>query len=135
MNGSGGWKALRRSGRRQTTIAAERRPRMMATRRERGIARSCDTAPAPRTYSPFHTMRRPITSTGRERIAVIETSTGVAAGALPAAEQLLLDIIDTVREPLMVVDEEFRVTHANRAFYRTFQADAPTTIGEPLFAI
>jgi signal transduction histidine kinase len=58
-----------------------------------------------------------------------------APGELPPAEQLLLDIIDTVREPLLVVNETFRVTHANRAFYRTFKADAMTTIGEPLFMI
>jgi PAS domain S-box-containing protein len=54
---------------------------------------------------------------------------------LPAAEQLLLDIIDTVREPLIVVDETFRVTHANRAFYRTFEADEDRTVGESIFTI
>jgi signal transduction histidine kinase len=68
-------------------------------------------------------------------VTLINTTSGDAVGELPAAEQLLLDIIDTVREPLMVVDEGLRVTHANRAFYRTFQAEARNTIGEPLFTM
>ena len=30
-------------------------------------------------------------------------------------------IVETVREPLLVLDEQFRVVSANQAFYRTFQ--------------
>ena len=41
-----------------------------------------------------------------------------------AAEELLIDIIDAVREPLLVLDPEFRVTHANRSFFRAFRVDA-----------
>ena len=52
-----------------------------------------------------------------------------------AAERLLLDIIDTVREPLLVLDPEFRVTQANRAFFRTFRVEPEDTIGEVLFAL
>jgi signal transduction histidine kinase len=63
------------------------------------------------------------------------TLTDVRGAEMPAAERLLLDIIDTVREPLMVVDEDFRVSHANRAFYRTFRAEPESTIGGLLFAI
>ena len=32
------------------------------------------------------------------------------AGNVPAAQRLLLDILDTVREPLLVLDHEFTVT-------------------------
>ena len=46
-----------------------------------------------------------------------------APAGVPAAQRLLLDIIDTVREPLIVLDAEFRVTQANRAFFRTFQVE------------
>lgn len=55
--------------------------------------------------------------------------------AVPAAEQLLLDIIDTIREPLIVVDPAFRVTQANRAFFRTFRVDPTATIGKVLFEL
>ncbi len=57
------------------------------------------------------------------------------AGDMPAAQQLLLDIIDTVREPLIVLDAEFRVTQANRAFLRTFRVEPEDTIGQVLFTL
>lgn len=59
----------------------------------------------------------------------------VTPPGVPAAQRLLLDIIDTVREPLIVLDAEFRVTQANRAFFRTFQVEPQDTIGEVLFAL
>ena len=58
-----------------------------------------------------------------------------AAREVPAAQRLLLDIIDTVREPLIVLDAEFRVTQANRAFFRTFRVEPQDTIGEVLFTL
>jgi signal transduction histidine kinase len=58
-----------------------------------------------------------------------------AARDVPAAQRLLLDIIDTVREPLIVLDAEFRVTQANRAFFRTFRVEPEDTIGEVLFTL
>lgn len=57
------------------------------------------------------------------------------AADVPAAQRLLLDIIDTVREPLIVLDAEFRVTQANRAFFRTFRVEPQDTIGEVLFTL
>lgn len=61
-------------------------------------------------------------------------SVGVA-GDVPAAQQLLLDIIDTVREPLIVLDHEFRVTQANRSFFRTFLVEPKDTIGTVVFEL
>ena len=57
------------------------------------------------------------------------------SATLPAAERLLLDILDTVREPLLVLDHAFRVLHANRAFFHTFQVEPEDTIGTVLFAL
>jgi two-component system CheB/CheR fusion protein len=54
---------------------------------------------------------------------------------VPVAERLLLDIIDTIREPLLVLDPEFRVTQANRAFCRIFRVEPEDTIGEVLFEL
>ena len=54
---------------------------------------------------------------------------------VPVAERLLLDIIDTIREPLLVLDPEFRVTQANRAFCRIFRVEPEETIGEVLFEL
>jgi signal transduction histidine kinase len=58
-----------------------------------------------------------------------------AASEVPAAQRLLLDIIDTVREPLIVLDAEFRVTQANRSFFRTFRVEPEDTIGHVLFTL
>ena len=52
-----------------------------------------------------------------------------------AALGLLADIVDTVREPLLVLDAGFRITHANRSFFRTFQVTPEETIGESIFAL
>jgi signal transduction histidine kinase len=64
----------------------------------------------------------------------LRASSGTANGT-PATEQLLLDIIDTVREPLLVLDSEFRVTQTNRAFYQTFRVTPEATIGKELFTL
>lgn len=60
---------------------------------------------------------------------------GGVTGDVPVAQRLLLDILDTVREPLIVLDPEFRVTHANRAFFRTFRVEPADTIGRILFTL
>lgn len=60
---------------------------------------------------------------------------GASLADVPAAEQLLLDIMDTVREPLIVVDATFHVTQANRAFFRSFLVEPADTIGRSLFAL
>jgi signal transduction histidine kinase len=59
----------------------------------------------------------------------------VVPEGVPAAQRLLLDILDTVREPLIVLDPEFRVTQANRAFFRTFRVEPQDTIGHVLFTL
>ncbi len=63
------------------------------------------------------------------------TPTGGVAGFVPAAQRLLLDIVDTVRQPLLVLDPDFRVSLANKAFFRTFRVKPADTIGTVLFAL
>ena len=70
-----------------------------------------------------------------EQVRSPEASRNGTAVDVPAAQRLLLDILDTVREPLLVLDHEFRVTQANRAFFRTFQVRPEDTIGTVLFAL
>src|SRR4030095_16931429 len=38
-----------------------------------------------------------------------------------------MNIVDTVREPLLILDTTLRVQSANRAFYQTFQVSAEET--------
>jgi len=45
------------------------------------------------------------------------------------------NIVDTVREPLVVLDPGYRVVSASRSFYKTFLATAEATIGHSLFEL
>jgi signal transduction histidine kinase len=64
---------------------------------------------------------------------VSTTDSDFAVNGVSPAERLLLDIIDTVREPLLVLESDFRVRHANQSFFRTFRVSAEDTLGETLF--
>ena len=44
-------------------------------------------------------------------------------------------IVDTVREPLLVLDKDLRVVAASRSFYETFQADQRDTHGRLLYTL
>lgn len=63
------------------------------------------------------------------------TPVGESVADVYAALGLLADIVDTVREPLLVLDAAFRVTHANRSFFNTFQVTPEDTIGELIFTL
>jgi hypothetical protein len=42
-------------------------------------------------------------------------------------------IVDTVREPLIVLDQDLRVVAASQSFYLTFKVDANATQGKLLY--
>jgi PAS domain-containing protein len=44
-------------------------------------------------------------------------------------------IVDTVREPLIVLDDALRVVVASRSFYRAFDATRQETEGRPLYEL
>ncbi len=54
------------------------------------------------------------------------------AHELERLRHLAEGIVDTLREPLLILDGDLRVIEANRAFYRTFKVGADQTIGEKL---
>src|SRR5690606_9055128 len=56
-----------------------------------------------------------------------EPTSGDEAGRLLAQA-----IVDTIREPLLVLDRDLRVTTASRSFYETFKVAAPATEGRLL---
>ncbi len=51
------------------------------------------------------------------------------------ARQFTESIVATVREALLVLDDELRVLTANRSFYETFRADPQGTEGKTLFEL
>jgi two-component sensor histidine kinase len=44
-------------------------------------------------------------------------------------------IVDTVRDPLLVLDEELRVVTASRSYYNAFKVNVAETEGRPLFEL
>ena len=51
------------------------------------------------------------------------------------ARKLAEGIVDTVREPLVVLDGDMRVVAASRSFYRYFQATPGETVGRTLYEL
>src|SRR5947209_3823982 len=46
-----------------------------------------------------------------------------------------LNIVDTVREPLLILDGTLRVRSANRAFYQSFQVSPEETVGRLIYEL
>jgi len=51
------------------------------------------------------------------------------------AQVLALAIVNTIPEPFLILDEDFQVLAASRAFYAIFRVDAAGTQGRSLFAL
>ncbi|HEX3866513.1 MAG TPA: ATP-binding protein [Gemmatimonadaceae bacterium] len=66
--------------------------------------------------------------------AIREGSNG-ARSRPPPTERLLLEVFDTIREPLIILDADFRVTQTNRAFVETFRVGPDDAIGQVLFEL
>lgn len=54
---------------------------------------------------------------------------------LKAANAYVETIVDAVREPLLILDENFQIESANRAFYSTFQLDRQDVENQSLYEI
>ena len=52
---------------------------------------------------------------------------------IPDAQSLAQAIVDTIHEPLLVLDDQFHVLAASRSFYSIFQVDPEQTIGGLLY--
>jgi PAS domain S-box-containing protein len=63
------------------------------------------------------------------------TGDGVLVEALRAALELAESVVETVREPLIVLDENLKVVSANNAFYRTFQVTPQATEGRFIYEL
>jgi nitrogen fixation/metabolism regulation signal transduction histidine kinase len=54
---------------------------------------------------------------------------------IESARRFTENIIDTIRESLLVLDEKMRVITANRRFYHTFETVPESTEGKRLFEL
>ena len=63
------------------------------------------------------------------------TARAMAEVAVQEARDLAESIVDTVREPLVLLDGKLTLTSASRSFYRYFQVSPEETIGRPIYAL
>ena len=54
---------------------------------------------------------------------------------LDTASALAEAIVDSIRDPLLVLDQNLRVVTANRAFYRTFRMNRQDVCGRPVYGL
>jgi two-component system CheB/CheR fusion protein len=54
---------------------------------------------------------------------------------LSLAQNFAESIVDTVREPLLVLDGDLKVISANQAFYRAFHTSKPDTLDQPIYEL
>ena len=66
---------------------------------------------------------------------VVITFSDVAAEALQEARLYAEAIVNTVREPLLVLDSDLRVLSANRSFYQTFRLSPEETVHRALYEL
>src|ERR1700690_151197 len=59
----------------------------------------------------------------------------VPFAAVPDAAALAHAIVDTVRDPLLVLDNDLRIVAAGRAFYQTFHLVAQDVRGRMIYEI
>jgi signal transduction histidine kinase/DNA-binding response OmpR family regulator len=58
-----------------------------------------------------------------------------SANLLEQIEMYAQDVVDTVREPLLILDSSLRVHSANRAFYQTFQVSSEETENQLIYEL
>ena len=61
--------------------------------------------------------------------------TSVSVPLVEDIQNYAQNIVDTVREPLLILDATLRVRSANRAFYQTFQVSASETEGRLIYEL
>ena len=69
-------------------------------------------------------------------LTFIDISKRIAAEeAEKSALKLAEGIVDTVREPLIVLDEKLKIISASRSFYRDFQTTPEDTVGRQIYSL
>jgi len=70
-----------------------------------------------------------------EELITVNDELQAKNAALAQARDFAMSIVETVRQPLLVLDTDLRIRMANRAFYRTFQASPLEAEGEVIYSL
>ena len=82
----------------------------------------------------LETAKEELQSTNEELITVNDELQTKNA-ALAKARDFAMSIVETVRQPLLVLDMDLRIRMANRAFYRLFKVSSLETEGRVVFSL
>ncbi len=82
----------------------------------------------------LETAKEELQSTNEELITVNDELQAKNA-ALAQARDFAMAIVETVRQPLLVLDTDFRIRMGNRAFYRTFQTSPQQAEGQVIYSL
>ncbi len=82
----------------------------------------------------LETAKEELQSTNEELITVND-ELQVKNAALAQARDFAMSIVETVRQPLLVLDTDLRIRMANRAFYQAFQETPLKTEGQLIFSL
>jgi two-component system CheB/CheR fusion protein len=82
----------------------------------------------------LETAKEELQSTNEELITVNDELQAKNA-ALAQARDFAMSIVETVRQPLLVLDTDLRIRMANRAFYRTFRESPLEAEGQVVYSL
>ena len=81
----------------------------------------------------LETAKEELQSTNEE-LTTVNEELHVRNTAVSQARDFAMSIVETVRQPLVVLDPQLRIRMANRAFYRVFRTSSRETVGQEIFA-
>jgi two-component system, chemotaxis family, CheB/CheR fusion protein len=87
--------------------------------------------------SPFRALQQEVTVL-RQRVAALEatrTAQELRTPALQEAQELAEQVIETIRDPLLILQPDLRVQAANPAFYQLFQVQPTDTLGRRIYDV
>ena len=82
----------------------------------------------------LETVKEELQSTNEELLTVND-ELQVKNTSLARARDFAMAIVETVRQPLLVLDSALKITLANQAFYRTFRVSPLETEGQLIYAL
>jgi signal transduction histidine kinase/ActR/RegA family two-component response regulator len=82
----------------------------------------------------LETAKEELQSTNEE-LSTVNDELQAKNAALAQARDFAMSIVETVRQPLLVLDTDLRIKMANRAFYRTFQLSSLEAEGQVIYSL
>ena len=107
----------------------------IATKRAETVASPLCYGPSTLEVLPEISAFERMLQKNNEELITVNDELQAKNAALAQARDFAMSIVETVRQPLLVLDTDLRIRMANRAFYRTFQASPLEAEGEVIYSL